>query len=275
MNAQEGFSLPQALTKQFLMESFHNMNIKSGTRLVVHSALRNLGPLENGADTVLDALLECIGQGGLLVMPTFTYDNDIFDPSATPSRTGILTEIMRKRYGAVRSLHPTHSVTAIGEGAASICNGHHLLPGLGIDSPLDRVAKAGGGILLLGVGHNNNSTVHVGEAYARVPYLDIPFFPNRPSRISIVGSEPLEVDLYDPPGCSKAFGVMESYLRQSGAIRDFMIGKCPVQWMPGQDVISTVIDLLQRDNAALLCTNPSCYRCNQAHMRMAQKSSIM
>jgi aminoglycoside 3-N-acetyltransferase len=262
--------LPQALTKQSLLESFRGLGIKPGTRLVVHSALRNLGPVEGGADTVLDALLECIGQSGLLVVPTFTYDNDVFDPASSPSRTGIFTEILRKRHGAVRSLHPTHSVAAIGEGANAVCEGHHRLPGLGIDSPLDRVAKACGGILLLGVGHTSNSTVHVGEAYARVPYLDIPFNPHSPSRIPVAGPVRLEVDLYDQPGCSRAFGVIEAFLRQRGAIRDGLIGKAPVQWMHGQDVISITVDLLRQDAAALLCSDPRCYRCSRARERLGR-----
>jgi aminoglycoside 3-N-acetyltransferase len=258
------------ITKQSLIETFRSLGIESGTRLVVHSALRNLGPVEGGADTVLDALLECIGRSGLLVVPTFTYNNDVFDPEATPSRTGILTEILRKRHGAVRSLHPTHSVAAIGEGAVTICEGHHKVPALGINSPMDRLAKMGGGVLLLGVGHTSNSTVHVGEAYARVPYLDIPLNPHLPSRIPVVGFVRLEVDLYDPPGCSRAFGVIEASLRQRGAIRDGMVGKGLVQWMLGQDVISSTKDLLHQDAAALLCNDPGCYRCSRGRQRLGR-----
>ncbi len=263
-------TLTNMITKKSLIETFYRLGIGPGTCLVVHSALHNLGPVEGGADTVIDALLLCIGPSGLLVVPTFTYNNDVFDPEVTPSRTGILTEILRKRDGAVRSLHPTHSVAlaAIGEGAAAICEGHHKVPALGKNSPLDRLAKMGGGVLLLGVGHTSNSTVHVGEAYARVPYLDIPMDPHRPSRIQVVGSVRLEVDLYDPPGCSRAFGVIEASLRQRGAIRDGMVGKGLVQWMPGQDVISSTVDLLNKDPAALLCNDPCCYRCGRGRERL-------
>jgi aminoglycoside 3-N-acetyltransferase len=116
----------QPLTKQSLIESFQNLGISNGTRLVVHSSLRSLGPVEGNANTVLEVLLSCVGSDGLLVMPTFTYDNDEFDPEMAPSRTGILTEILRKRPDAVRSYHPTHSVTAVGKGAAGLCEDHHL-----------------------------------------------------------------------------------------------------------------------------------------------------
>ncbi|KQX48831.1 MULTISPECIES: AAC(3) family N-acetyltransferase [unclassified Paenibacillus] len=260
--------MPLALTKQSLVESFRRLGIQNGTHLVIHSSLRSLGSIDGGAETVLDALLECIGKNGLLMGPTFTYNNDIFDPEATPGRTGMLNEVLRMRRDAVRSHHPTHSVAAIGKDAAKFCDGHHEVPGLGIDSPMDRMAKAGGGILLLGVGHTSNSTVHVGESYAHVPYLDIPFNPGWPSLIPIVGAIQREVNITEYPGCSRAFGVIEASLRMRGVIRDGLIGKGLVQWMAGQDVISAVTDLLERNAAELLCSDPDCYRCSQGRKRL-------
>lgn len=261
--------MTEPLTKRSLADSFRRLGIRPGARLVVHSSLRSIGTVEGGAETVLDALLECIGKDGLLMAPAFTYNNIIYDPEATPGRTGVLAEVLRTRRGAVRSLHPTHSVAAIGEGAAQYCERHHEVPGLGIDSPMDKVAKAGGGVLLLGVGHTSNSTVHVGESYARVPYLDIPFNPGWPSRISIAGALQREVNITEHPGCSRAFGVIEASLRRRGAIRDGLIGKGLAQWMTGRDVISAAVNLLRRNAGALLCSDPDCYRCSLGHQRLA------
>jgi aminoglycoside 3-N-acetyltransferase len=258
----------EPLTKESLIKSFRSLGIHKGTRLVVHSALRNLGPIQDGADTVLDALLSCIGSEGLLVMPTFTYQNEGFNPAISPSKTGILSEMLRKRPGAVRSLHPTHSITVVGDGAVALCEEHYLKPGLGIGSPLDLVAKMGGGILLLGVGHTSNSTVHVGEAYAKMPYLDIPFRPSDPSRIPILGSVQMEVELLDPPGCSRAFGVIEALLRKRSAIQDGLIGKALIQWIVGEEVISATTELLRFDDTALLCSDPTCYRCSKSRERL-------
>ena len=264
------------LTKKSLVESFRRLGIRSGTRLVVHSSMRSLGPVEGGAETVLEALIACIGPNGLLIMPTFTYFNEEFDPESTPGRTGILPELLRKRPGAVRSLHPTHSVTAFGERAAAICDGHHLVPGLGVDSPLDRIAKADGGILLLGVGHTSNSTVHVGEAYADVPYGDIPFNPHWPRRIKVRlgGTEYAEMEVRNPPGCSRAFGAIEAVLRERGAIRDGLIGNAIVQWMRGEDVIGATVELLRENPTALLCTDPHCYRCSRGRKRIGRARGI-
>jgi aminoglycoside 3-N-acetyltransferase len=265
--------LPQPFTTTVLAESFRSLGILSGARLIVHSALRQLGPVDGGADAVLDALLTCIGPTGLLAVPTFTYFNEVFDPAETPGRTGILTETARLRSNAVRSLHPTHSVAAIGQGAEALVAGHERLPGLGIDSPLDRLAKDGGGILLLGVGHTSNSTVHVGEAHAGVCYADIPFHPDRPKCVTVRGATPMEIELRDPPGCSRAFGAVEAELRRMGAIRDGMIGKALVQWMPGQSVIDAAVRLLRHNEGALLCSDPGCYRCSSARRRIAERQS--
>lgn len=258
----------EPLTKGSLIEFFKSLGIRTGTRLVVHSALRSIGPIEGGADTVLDALLSCIGSEGLLVMPTFTYQNEGFNPAISQSKTGILSEMLRKRPDAVRSLHPTHSITVVGEGAVELCEEHYLKPGLGIESPLDLLAKMGGGILLLGVGHTSNSTVHVGEAYAKMPYLDIPFRPSDSSHIPVIGPVQMEVELLDPPGCSRAFGVIEALLRKRGAIQDGLIGKALVQWIPGDEVISVTTELLRLDDAALLCSDPTCYRCSKSRERL-------
>ncbi|WNR46835.1 AAC(3) family N-acetyltransferase [Paenibacillus roseipurpureus] len=261
------------LTQQALIESFRRIGIQQGKPIVVHSSLRSLGPVDGGADTVLDALLAYLGKDGLLIMPTFTYDNPGFDPDKSKSLTGALTEVFRKRSPSVRSLHPTHSVAASGKEAARICEGHHQVPGLGIDSPLDRAAKEGGGVLLIGVGHTSNSTIHVGESYARLPFLHVPFTPNWPNPIQIAGQGrgQLEVYLDEHPGCSRAFGTVEAPLRQRGSIKDGLIGKALAQWMPGQAVIDVTLDLLQKDKNALLCTDSNCYRCSRSRAILHQE----
>ena len=92
-----------------------------------------------------------------------------FDPAAEPSLTGRLTETIRTWPGAHRSWHPTHSAAAIGAGADDLVEGHHLRAACGFGSPMDRVAARNGWVLLIGVGHNTNSTIHVGEVHAAAP----------------------------------------------------------------------------------------------------------
>jgi aminoglycoside 3-N-acetyltransferase len=248
-----------------LTDDFHRLGLRPGDRVVVHSSLRAFGRVEGGANTVIQALLDIVGPEGLLVAPTFSYFTVRFDPKVEPGLTGRIPETMRTWPGAVRSWHPTHSVVAIGADAEEFCAGHHLVGGLALDSPLDRLAKQGGYVLLLGVGHVANSTVHVGEAHVPVHYLDVPFRPDLPRHATVlVDGEEIAVPIVDPPGCSRAFGAIERPLRLRGAVVDGRVGRALSQLVRGRDVIDTTVALLREDQTALLCSDPLCYRCTEA-----------
>ena len=229
------------------------IGLRPGDRVVVHSSLRAIGLR---AEEVIDELLAAVGPRGLVVMPAFTYDNEVFDPD-TPSRTGALAEVFRRRPDAVRSSHPTYSLAAIGDGAAELLEGHAAAGATDVGSPLDRLAASGGHVLLLGVGQTSNTTVHVGEFHSGVPYLDIPFDPAWPTH---------GYDRY--PGCSRAFGALDRPLRERGAIRDAKLGPALAQLMRGSVVIEATVALLRDDPAALLCTDPGCHRCSTARARL-------
>lgn len=225
-----------------------------GDRVVVHASLRATGLR---AEALIEELLAAVAPDGLVAMPTFTYDNETFD-AETPSRTSALAEVFRRRPDAVRSDHPTHSVAAVGPGAAELLAGHRSVGAVGLDSPLDRLASSGGLVLLAGVGHIADTTVHVGEVHAGAPYLDIPFDPHWPAH----GQTSFA-------GCSRAFGSVERPLRARGAIRDVKVGAANAQLVAGAAVIEATVALLAENPAALLCTDPGCYRCSQARARLA------
>ncbi len=247
-----------------------SLGLAAGDRVVVHSSLRAVGPVEGGAEAIVDALVEVVGLDGLIVVPAFTYDSARFDPATERGRAGALAEAVRLRTGAVRSLHPSHSVAALGRGAAELCAGHELRSATDVDSPLDRLARSGGYVLLLGVGHVADTTVHVGEFRAGAPYLHIPFAPDWPRVHEIVtagGSETVEYARF--PGCSGAFGVVERGLRDRSAIRDGFVGRAVSQLVRGEDVIEEAVALLERDPRALLCTDPRCFRCSRAREELS------
>lgn len=261
-------------TRSDLAAHLQRIGLRTGDAVVLHSSLRSIGRVESGAESVVGALLDVLGPEGLLVAPTYTYWTQRFDPATAPSLTGSITETIRIWPGAVRSWHPTHSVAAIGADVAEICAGHHLVGAVSHGSPLDRLAARGGKILLLGVGHVTNSTIHVGEVHAGVPYLEIPFSADSFTTAAVVTPDgEIEVEIKQPSGCSKAFGAIEQALRERGAIRDGMIGDAVSQLMTGQEVISAVVEQLSRDPAGLLCTDPCCYRCTQARLSINRKAA--
>lgn len=256
-----------------LARDLRALGLGAGSGVLVHSSLRAVGYVEGGADGFVDAVLAVIGPGGTLVVPTFTYRSPRFDPATTPGRTGAVGEALRARDDAVRSLHPFYSVAAIGPLAAELCRGHELLSGTGIGSPLDRLAERGGLVLLVGVGHEADTTIHVGEFHTVAPYLDIPFDPTWPSEAEIVTPEGRVLVSYDRfAGCSSAFGVLEPRLRSRGAVEDGLLGAARSQVVPGRVVIEETMALLAEDEGALLCADPGCYRCSLARERLGRTS---
>ena len=51
--------------KNSLIADFKALGIKPGMNLLTHSSLRRIGPVDGGADTVIDALLEVLGKDGI------------------------------------------------------------------------------------------------------------------------------------------------------------------------------------------------------------------
>ena len=111
-------------SKEDLKRQIAAMGIQPWDTLLVHSSMKTIGPVEGGADTVLDAFCEYLAEG-LLVLPTHTWDRlsgeySVFDVENEPSCVGLLTNLFRKRPGVLRSWHPTHSVAAFGRGLRSL-----------------------------------------------------------------------------------------------------------------------------------------------------------
>lgn len=162
-------------TKQDILNDIKNIGIKPTDTLLVHSSMKAIGKVEGGADTVLDAFIEYLQDEGLLVFPTHTWEqiNDeynVFNPLTEPSCVGILTNLFMKRPGVIRSLHPTHSVAAIGKDAAEYTAGEEQFdtpcPRKGCWGKLyDRKAK----ILFLGCNLKKNTFIHGVEEWNNIP----------------------------------------------------------------------------------------------------------
>lgn len=219
------------------------LGLATGDLVQVHSSLSALGHVEGGAEAVVDALLDVLGPEGTLMVPTFNHGTaEVFDVRTTPSINGAITEAVRRRPEAYRSVHPTHPCAAIGPLAEMLTNEHLHLLTFDLRSPLGKLAAMGGSILLLGVGMDRNTMAHVGETLANVPCIGQNQWPAR-----VVDAQGHTVRawgmLWREGPCLLEWAPLEQYLRDRGQIRDGQIGQAPVQLMLGAHVLGAAVRL--------------------------------
>ncbi|MCL4110581.1 UNVERIFIED_CONTAM: hypothetical protein GTU68_035555 [Idotea baltica] len=160
--------------------------------LMAHASLSQLGFVVGGAQAVVQALVDVVGPGGTLMTPTHSgalsdpasWQNPpvpkswwptirdtmpAFDPARTPTRQmGAIAECFRHLPGVVRSNHPTVSAAAVGPNARALTEGHDLHDRLGESSPQGKLYAMDGHVLLLGVDHGNNTSLHLSEVRSGV-----------------------------------------------------------------------------------------------------------
>ena len=143
----------------------------------MHSSLSSLGHVPGGPETVIRGVLEAIGSAGTLLLPALSYESvsarqPCFDVLRTPSNVGAIPEHFRTRPGTARSLHPTHSVCAVGPLTSKMLGEHHRdRTPAGEHSPFRRLRDLGGQLLFLGCGLKPNTSMHGVEELVGPPYL--------------------------------------------------------------------------------------------------------
>ena len=161
--------LRSPLSETQLVNIFVNaLGLCKGDTVFVHSSIDQLN-LGFPFYRVLSLMEDLVGAEGTLLFPTYprlsSYEflrrGEVFDIKKTPSYTGILSEVARRQANAVRSLHPTKSVCAIGAAAEELTRDHQKSPyPYDSCSPYYRITEFGGKIVGLGVSTANLSFVH-------------------------------------------------------------------------------------------------------------------
>ncbi|GAB6088614.1 AAC(3) family N-acetyltransferase [Spirochaeta dissipatitropha] len=161
-------------TTKTLSTQLHELGITATDTVLVHSSLKSIGEVTGGPESIFDALTQHLSDG-LLVFPTHTWkqipeEKTLYDPETEPSCVGALSDLFRNRPGAQRSLHPTHSVAAIGRDAESFISGEEFsetpCPRSGCWGKLiDYQAK----LLFIGCSMRPNTTIHMLEEVMDIP----------------------------------------------------------------------------------------------------------
>lgn len=180
------------ISKTDLIEDFKKIGIKAGINLMVHSSLSQIGWVIGGAFTVVETLIELIGEEGTIVMPAATpyclhpsqWNDDkipkewfnkisenlpFFNIQNTPTTMGAIPETFRNWHGTFRSNHPVSSICARGKMANNLISKHSLPLSESINTPYEKVYNNDFKILLLGVGFNRCTMLHFGESLSNNP----------------------------------------------------------------------------------------------------------
>jgi aminoglycoside 3-N-acetyltransferase len=186
MNSQKDTKrLGTILSKQDIKTGLSKLELETGDVVGVHSSLSSLGYVEDGANTVIDALLEVVGTEGTVVMPTHSANlQEVertpeelaagvswllkilpYDPETTPCTTGAIPETFRKRRGVLRSLHTVHSVAVAGPKAQEIAEAGKK----GALEAWRKLLEYDGYILLIGIDLRNCTAMHLVEERVTLP----------------------------------------------------------------------------------------------------------
>lgn len=248
-----------ALTKADIIVGLREVGVRPGIVLMVHTSLSALGRVEGGAAAVIEALIEALGPDGTLVMPAFAEPSEVFDVRTSPATTGAIAEAFRTWPGVRRSLHPTHSVCALGPLAEELCAGHiqEATP-FSHSSPWGKIARHPQGyVLLLGVDQNSNVLLHVAEDVIDAPYLSIVVADYRDPDTEEIRQK----QLTRFPQGHRDFLALDSLFLETGAMRQGKIGNASCSLIHAGKALELLILALRRDATAVLCSNPRCDDC--------------
>lgn len=179
--------------KEDILAALAEVGVGRGQTIMVHTALGSLGFVCGGPQVVIEALLESVGDDGTIMMPAQSWKNldpaagvhweepeawwplirehwPAYDKDITPTNTmGAVAEMFRKWPGTLRSDHPARSVAARGKYAGYLTAGHDLSNIFGEGSPVGKLYELDGYVLLVGVGYDKNTSLHLADVRAEYP----------------------------------------------------------------------------------------------------------
>ncbi|MCD6405757.1 MAG: AAC(3) family N-acetyltransferase [Planctomycetes bacterium] len=258
------------VTREDIERGLAGLGIDGGVE--VHSSLSAFGRVEGGADAVVDVLLSSFP---LVMVPAFTWGTLAAAPDGvrierngrkpggrrrhyqhewTPiafhkdmpaaKSMGVIAETLRRRPGALRSTHPTHSFAAVGADAEEV------LATAGPDRPLapiEALVERGGWILMLGTRLTSCTALHASEHLAGRNFF---------IRYSV--DESGNLFRIRAPGCSRGFENFDAVL--DTIKREVQIGDARVRAYPGSEFFRLSVEAIKRDPRITVCS-PECVSC--------------
>lgn len=234
--------LRSELTRQLL-----ELGVEPGGTLIVHTAFSKVAPVDGGPLGLIESLCAALGPRGTLMMPSMSDDDNVpFDPLTASCRNlGVVADSFWRLPGVFRSDNP-HGFAALGPAAPALTRPHSLDVPHGPDSPPGRVFALGGQILLLGVGHNANTSVHLAEAMAGVRYRVAKYL------TVLVDGRPVRHDYAETDHCCENFAKLDGWLESAGKQRRGRVGQAEARLMRSRDVVEIAVGALRTEETVFL-----------------------
>ena len=180
----------KTVVKSDIVYALQRVGLQRGDSVMVHTSLGNIGYVCGGAQAVIEALIESVGEEGTIMMPTQSWKNldpetgvhwdadesdwdrirenwPAYDKAITPTNTmGAVAEMFRSWPGTIRSDHPARSVAAWGKNAEYLTKDHDISDIFGNTSPIGKLYELDGKVLLIGVDYDKNTSIHLADVRA-------------------------------------------------------------------------------------------------------------
>lgn len=249
------------VTVDSLIDDLHEHGVEPGATVIVHTSMSELGWVAGGAPAVVDALMAAVTESGTLVMPTHSThyldpsdwenppipddwvptvkaETPAFRPRVTPTRgMGAVVECFRTYPDVKRSTHPGYSFAAWGANAGRVVADHDLDYGLGEGSPLATLYDLDADVLLLGVDHDRNTSLHLAEHRS-----DIDLDRVTDSAPILRDGERVYVEFEDAAIDSSDFVDVGTAFEQAHAVDSGQVGVADATRIPQPDLVDFAAD---------------------------------
>lgn len=247
------------ISRDELVRQLRSLGVQPGGVLVVHTAFSRVGPVAGGPVGLIEALRAAIDPRGTLVMPAMA-DDDVhpFDPGGSPCRTmGVVADTFWRLPDVLRANSP-HAFAAAGPRAREITRDQPVDVPHGPDSPVGRVHHLDGQVLLLGVGHDANTTLHLAENLAGVRYR------LRAAATVLVEGRVTRCEYDEVDHCCQNFGLMDGWLDAAGLQRRGAVGYGEARLARSRELVRVAIAHLKENETVFLHAPGACRECDDA-----------
>lgn len=240
------------LTFEQLVEGFRELGVEEGDTLLVHSSYKSFGPVDGGPQTVIRALVAALGPEGTLIMPTFNFDFNKgapWDVRTTPSKMGVLTELVRVDPRAKRVFHPFYSFAILGKYAEMLGNLRYK-SSYERNSVFGKLRDLDGKIMVIGLSYTNSMTFfHHIEQMEGVDYRFLKQFTGQVTdENGNTHTDTFEMLVRDiDKGVITEVNPMGELMEKAGIIKICKIGEADVKLMKANEVYQFTAREMKRD----------------------------